>query len=99
MSVADMRTLLVWMLLACASPRAPDVPNPPTTGACTNGALLGSKRVDCAPSRACVLADDGPKCVAHAELEEPCGMISCGAGCTCSGVGSHECVCPKLGAP
>ncbi len=31
--------------------------------------------------------------------EESCGIIRCGAGCTCTGVGSHECMCPRLGAP
>jgi hypothetical protein len=94
-----MRFLLAFVLVACAAPKAPAEPVPPTSGACTNGALIGTQRVECAREHACVLADKVPRCVALAEAEqtEPCGMISCGAGCSCAS--PHECLCPHLGAP
>ena len=98
-----MHRLLVMLTLAalsaCGEPKPPAAPPAATTGQCTNGALLGSLRVDCAAARACVLSDGAPKCVAAAEAEqkETCGMISCGASCSCSS--EHECMCPKLGPP
>lgn len=101
-----MRTTLVCMLLlsvGCAEPKPPASPEPPNAGACDDGALLGKAsetgRVACEKGKACVLAANGPRCVsvAEAELPEPCGQITCGAGCSCASTERNECLCPTLG--
>jgi hypothetical protein len=89
---------------ACGGPPPAEAPRPATAGACDDGALIGKAseagRISCDKGRACVLGEKGPKCVAEAEadLREPCGMISCGTGCSCSSAASHECLCPLLGS-
>lgn len=102
-----MRSILltfVLILTACGGPPAPEAPKLPTTGTCDDGALIGKAsdtgRVSCDKGRTCVLGDKGPTCVADAapDLREPCGMIACGAGCSCSNAANHECLCPLLGA-
>jgi hypothetical protein len=91
-----MRTLVVaLMALACSKP--PATPPPPTAGECNNGAMLETKRVSCAPSHSCVLAEGGPQCVDAIASADKCGMITCGDGCSCAG--EHECMCPKIGPP
>jgi hypothetical protein len=71
---------------------------------CDDGALIGKAseegRVSCDRGRACILGEKGPKCVAEAqaELREPCGVISCGGGCSCASPANNECLCPVLGA-
>lgn len=98
--------LLSLLLLACAGePKPAAAPTPKAAGTCDDGALIGKAsetgRVDCAAGNACMLGPSGPRCVASAEAElpEPCGVVTCGAGCSCASAPNSECLCVKVGAP
>ena len=86
------------LVLACAT-QPPAAPKPDPNGGCYDGQLVAGVVVPCAQGKACVLASEGPSCVASAaaEQKEPCGTISCGVGCACSGDTPNECVCMELG--
>ena len=89
---------LACSTVACSTQPAA-APKPDPSGTCYDGQIVGAKVSACAEGKACVLAPEGPACVAasSAEQKEPCGTISCGIGCACSGDTPNECVCMELG--
>ena len=65
-----------------------------TLGACRN---FGTSAVICAPGGTCLLpiGSFAPECRSGIAGAAPCGIITCGEGCTCSPITPNACDCAR----